>query len=81
MTFREALHGGDEEIRRRLEALMDSEDAVIVLAGHDGITSYAHGFGISGCQAEMLGQELESAIRLAGGIGRRTADSCERRAS
>jgi hypothetical protein len=29
----------------------------------------------------MLGQELESAIRLAGGIGRRTADSCERRAS
>ena len=51
---------------------MDSEDAVVVLAGPDGITSYAHGFGFSGCQLEMLGQDLESAIRLAGaGLGAR----------
>jgi hypothetical protein len=67
MTFREALQGADKEIRRRLDALLDSEDAIVVLVDPHGVTSYAHGFGISGCQLEILSRDVESAIRLASG--------------
>lgn len=66
MTFREAL-GGDLELRRRLDALLESDDAVVVMADRHGVASYAHGFGISGCQLEFMIRDVEAAIRLARG--------------
>lgn len=69
MTFREALAGGDLELRRRLDALLESDDAVVVMADRHGVASYAHGFGISGCQLEFMIREVEAAIRFARGEG------------
>ena len=66
MTFKEAL-GDDTELRQRLDQLLASEDAVVILADRRGITTYAHGFGVSGCQLELLGHDVDAAIRLVGG--------------
>ncbi|HEX7086395.1 MAG TPA: hypothetical protein VF198_08525 [Vicinamibacterales bacterium] len=63
MTLRDALQGSEGVIRARLEEVLDSEDAVVLLANRRGITTFAHGFGVSGCQLEMMGRALEALLR------------------
>ena len=63
MTLRDALHGSEDVIRARLEEVLDSEDAVVLLANRRGVTTFAHGFGASGCQLESIGRALEAQLR------------------
>ena len=63
MTARESMGGNAAHLHRRLDQVLDSEDAVIVLIDRRSSTSYYHGFGISGCQLEMFGDDLDAAFK------------------
>lgn len=63
MTLREVLGSAQTDVRRRLEQVLDSEDAIILLIDRHGTTTYAHGFAVSGCQLEMVGNAIESLLR------------------
>lgn len=63
MTLRKRLGADAERFCERIDDLLDSEDAIIVLAdGHRAI-HYAHGFGLSACHHELLAVHIERAIR------------------
>jgi hypothetical protein len=63
MTIRETLGDAAAAVQRRLDQVLDSEDAIIVLVDRRGATSFYKGFGASGCQLELLGCQLEAALR------------------
>ena len=52
MTAREAIGDAARSMQRRLDQVLDSEDAVIVMVNRHGATSYFQGFGASGCDYE-----------------------------
>ena len=63
MTLRQGLGADVQRIYEQIDDLLDSEDAIIILAdGHRAI-HYARGFGLSGCHHELLGVQIERAIR------------------
>ena len=64
MTLREAL-GSDAAARvhEQFDQILDNEDGIIVLIGPRHAASYCHGFGLSGCQLEMLSFQIERALR------------------
>lgn len=63
MTLRQGLGADVQGIYEQIDDLLDSEDAIIILAdGHRAI-HYARGFGLSGCHHELLGVQIERAIR------------------
>lgn len=63
MTLRQSLNRGTGELRARLDRVLDSEDALVVLMDRHGITSYCHGFGVSGCQLELLWHQVDTTLR------------------
>ena len=67
MTLRESLNGDMQRIYEEIDALLDSEDGVLVLFDGARMVSYTHGFGVSPCQLELLDIELERAVRTAVG--------------
>jgi hypothetical protein len=73
MTARDALGGHAPAIFGRLEEVLDSEDAVIVLMDRRGATSFYHGFGASGCQLELFGHLLDTVLSGIAVEGHRTA--------
>lgn len=79
MTLRESLGGDVQRIYGRVEALLDSEDAVLVLCDGGRVVTYAEGFGVSASQLELLGVELERALHNV--VGRRTAHGARKRRS
>src|SRR5688572_15887195 len=63
VTLRQGLGADVQRIYEQIDDLLDSEDAIIILAdGHRAI-HYARGFGLSGCHHELLGVQIERAIR------------------
>ena len=63
MTLRQGLGAGVQRIYEQIDDLLDSEDAIIILAdGHRAI-HYARGFGLSACHHELLAVQVERAIR------------------
>ena len=66
MTLRQALGGDARRVHELLEALLDREDAVIVLFDGDRAVSYSNGFGLSPSQHEFLALEIEQTMRGAG---------------
>ncbi len=62
MTLRQSL-GDLDPLRRRLDEILDSEDALVVLADGRQVTSYARGFSVSGCQLEMIDREVAGVVR------------------
>jgi hypothetical protein len=52
-----------DRIHEQVDALLDSEDAMIVLVDGSRAMSYAHGFGTSPDQLELLALEIERAVR------------------
>ena len=63
MTLRQGLGPDIERLYEQIDDLLDSEDAIIILAdGHRAI-HYARGFGLSGCHHELLAVQSERAIR------------------
>ena len=68
MTLRESLGDDEQRIRERIDALLDREDAVLVLFDGARVMTFAEGFGVSASQLESLGVELERALRSAVGM-------------
>jgi hypothetical protein len=70
MTLRQALGGDVQRIFAQVDALLDREDGILALFDGGRVVSYGHGFGVSASQLELLGVELERALRAA--VGQRT---------
>ena len=73
MTLRESLGGDVQRVHERVDALLDSEDVVLVLYDGGRVVTYAQGFGVSASQLELLGVEVERALRNV--VGRQPANS------
>lgn len=67
MTLRESLGDDVQRIHELVDALLDREDGILALFDGGRVVSYAQGFGVSASQLELLGVELERALRAAVG--------------
>jgi hypothetical protein len=67
MTLRNALGGHVSDLLDQVNALLDSEDALIVLFDRRRMVSYTHGFAASPSQLELLSNEIERSVRNAVG--------------
>ena len=67
MSLRKILGPDASRVHEQIAALLDSEDAMIVLVDGSRAISYAHGFGISPSQLELLALEIERAVRNVAG--------------
>lgn len=67
MTLRESFGGDVQRIHDQLDALLDKEDGILALYDGGRVVTYAQGFGVSASQLELLGVELERALRTAVG--------------
>jgi len=73
MSPRDGLGTAVAQVHERVDSLLDSEDAMIVLVDDARAISYAHGFGLSPSQLELLALEVE---RNRGSVKRRRRKSC-----
>lgn len=64
MTLRQRLGPNVQRIHELVDHLLDSEDAIIILADEHRAIHYARGFGLSACQHELLAAEIDRAIRV-----------------
>jgi hypothetical protein len=64
MSLRKVLGADVERVHEQVDALLDSEDAIIVLVDRSRAINYAQGFGISPSQLELLALEIERAVRI-----------------
>ena len=77
MTLRESLGGDVQRIHELVDALLDREDGILALFDGGRVVSFAHGFGVSASQLELLSVELERAIRNV--VGTQSVNSAKRR--
>ena len=77
MTLRESLGGDVQRIHELVDALLDKEDGILALFDGGRVVTYAQGFGVSASQLELLGVEVERALRSA--VGRQLPNSVTRR--
>ncbi len=63
MTLRQRLGPDVQRIHELVDDLLDSEDAIIILADGQRAIHYARGFGLSACHHELLAVEIDRAIR------------------
>ena len=63
MTLRQGLGADVERFYEQIDDLLDSEDAIIILADGRRAIHYARGFGLSACHHELLAVQIERAIR------------------
>ena len=67
MTLRESLGVDVQRIYEQVDALLDKEDGIVALFDGGRVVTYAQGFGVSASQLELLGVEVERALRNAVG--------------
>ena len=63
MTLRKKLGADVGRVHEQVDALLDREDAIIVLVDGLRAINYAHGCGVSPSQLELLALEIEKAVR------------------
>jgi hypothetical protein len=63
VTLRQGLGADVERIYEQIDDLLDSEDAIIILADRQRTIHYARGFGLSACHHELLAVQIDRAIR------------------
>ena len=63
MTLRQRLGPDVQRIYDQVDDLLDSEDAIIILADAHRAIHYARGFGLSACHHELLAVQIDRAIR------------------
>jgi len=63
VTLRQRLGPDVQRIYEQIDDLLDSEDAIIILADAHRAIHYARGFGLSACQHELLVVEIDRTIR------------------
>ncbi len=59
-----AAAGETERVRVLMDAWLRSDDAVVVLIDRTRAISYMRGFGLSPCQLELLGVQIEKNVRV-----------------
>jgi hypothetical protein len=57
-------HPEADRVRRLVETWLCSDDAVMVLIDRTRAISYMRGFGLSPCQLELLGVQIEENVRV-----------------
>jgi hypothetical protein len=62
VTLRHTLGTHANRVHEQLDAVLDCEDGIIILVSPRQATSYCLGFGLSGCQLELLTIQFERAI-------------------
>jgi hypothetical protein len=67
MSLRKMLGTDADRIHDQVDALLDGEDAMIVLVDGSRAMSYVHGFGTSPDQLELLALDIERAVRSVAG--------------
>ena len=67
MSLRKMLGADVRRVHEQVDALLDGEDAMIVLVDGSRAISYAHGFAASPDQLELLASEIERAVRSVAG--------------
>jgi hypothetical protein len=77
MTLRESLGGDVQRVHELVDALLDREDGILALFDGGRVVSFAQGFGVSASQLELLGVELERALRNV--VGRQPTSGARRR--
>ena len=63
MTLRQRLGPDVQRIYEQVDDLLDSEDAILILADAHRAIHYARGFGLFACQHELLAVEIDRSIR------------------
>lgn len=63
MTLRQRLGADVQRIYEQVDDLLDSEDAIIILADARRAIHYARGCGLSACQHELLAVAIDRTIR------------------
>ena len=64
VTLRQRLGADVQRIYEQINDLLDSEDAIIILADGQRAITHGRGFGLSACHHELLAVEVERAIRV-----------------
>jgi hypothetical protein len=77
MTLRESVGPDVHRIYELVDALLDRDDGVLVIFDGDRVCTYANGFDLSASQLELLGVELERALRSA--VGRQPSTTKTKR--
>jgi hypothetical protein len=67
MTLRQALGGDAQKLHELIDQFLDGENSLIVLFDGRRAISYGEGFGLSGCQLELVTIEMERALRAMAG--------------
>jgi hypothetical protein len=80
MTLREVLGADVQRVYEQVDALLNREDGLLMLFDGKRMVSYSQGFGVSPCQFELMGVELERAVRgvVVGGPPARRKDAGNR---
>ena len=63
MTLRSVLGDDVRRVHEQIDDLLEREDGLIVLFDRGRMVSYAQGFGLSGCQIELLTVAIERVVR------------------
>ncbi len=72
MSLRMRLGADVDRVHEQVDALLDSENALILLVDRSRVVSYADGLGISPCQLELLMVEIERTVRKVDGCQHRS---------
>ncbi len=59
ITLGPRTQGGHQPV----DQLLDAEDSIVIVIGQKQVRTYVQGFGLSGCQLEMLSLRVERAVR------------------
>jgi hypothetical protein len=72
VSLRMRLGADVDRVHEQVDALLDSENALILLVDRSRVVSYADGLGISPCQLELLMVEIERTVRKVDGCQHRS---------
>lgn len=63
MTLRQRVEDQACQVHQHVDAILDSEDSIIILMDGRRTINYARGFGLSACQLELLANDIERLVR------------------
>src|SRR3954471_6468852 len=67
MTLRQQLDDEVSGIHDQVDAILDSEDSMIILIDARRAINYVRGFALSPCQLELLATDIERLVRTVTG--------------
>lgn len=67
MTWRQRHEDEAASVHEQVDAMLDSEDSIVILMDGRRAINYARGFGLSACQLELLANDIERLVRTVTG--------------